>query len=92
MRWVRNTRSLSSNHVGDRNTDSHTGKVGMSVLTKGLAMDFIRQDRNEMAITSIWPASVSTIMQNPLKPTQVVIPNLSLVFNFIPTLTFHNLS
>ncbi|CRG92137.1 hypothetical protein PISL3812_09193 [Talaromyces islandicus] len=32
------------------------GKVGMSVLTKGLAMDFIRQGRKEMAITSIWPA------------------------------------
>ncbi|GLI81546.1 hypothetical protein PoHVEF18_009931 [Penicillium ochrochloron] len=33
------------------------GKVGMSVLVKGLAMDFIRQERNEMAITGIWPAS-----------------------------------
>jgi hypothetical protein len=33
------------------------GKVGMSVLTKGLAMDFVRQKRDEMAITSIWPAS-----------------------------------
>ncbi|KAJ5407943.1 hypothetical protein N7509_001826 [Penicillium cosmopolitanum] len=33
------------------------GKVGMSVLVKGLAMDFVRQDRNQMAITSIWPAS-----------------------------------
>lgn len=30
----------------------------MSVLTKGLAMDFIRQGRKEMAITSIWPATV----------------------------------
>lgn len=30
----------------------------MSVLVKGLAMDFMRQERNEMAITSIWPASV----------------------------------
>jgi hypothetical protein len=42
--------------------DAHhqlTGKVGMSVLTKGLAMDFVRQGRKEMAITSIWPASVS---------------------------------
>jgi NAD(P)-dependent dehydrogenase (short-subunit alcohol dehydrogenase family) len=36
------------------------GKVGMSVLTKGLAMDFVRQGRTEMAITSIWPAAVST--------------------------------
>lgn len=35
------------------------GKVGMSVLTKGLAMDFVRQGRKEMAITSIWPATVS---------------------------------
>jgi NAD(P)-dependent dehydrogenase (short-subunit alcohol dehydrogenase family) len=33
------------------------GKVGMSVLTKGLAMDFVRQERTEMAITSIWPAA-----------------------------------
>ncbi|KAL0931882.1 short chain dehydrogenase [Colletotrichum truncatum] len=32
------------------------GKVGMSVLTKGLAMDFDRQGLSEMAITSIWPA------------------------------------
>ncbi|KAI1433617.1 hypothetical protein GGR50DRAFT_668021 [Xylaria sp. CBS 124048] len=31
------------------------GKVGMSVLTKGLAMDFERQGL-DMAITSIWPA------------------------------------
>ncbi|KAI1365170.1 hypothetical protein F5Y08DRAFT_304644 [Xylaria arbuscula] len=33
------------------------GKVGMSVLTKGLAMDFQRQGLTEMAITSIWPAA-----------------------------------
>ncbi|KAI1268385.1 hypothetical protein F5Y18DRAFT_441140 [Xylariaceae sp. FL1019] len=32
------------------------GKVGMSVLTKGLAMDFKRQGLDGMAITSIWPA------------------------------------
>lgn len=31
------------------------GKVGMSVLTKGLAMDFVREGRG-MAITSLWPA------------------------------------
>lgn len=36
----------------------YVGKVGMSVLVKGLAMDFVRQGRNEMAVTSIWPASV----------------------------------
>lgn len=35
------------------------GKVGMSVLTKGLAMDFERQGHDQMAITSIWPAAVS---------------------------------
>lgn len=33
------------------------GKVGMSVLTKGLAMDWEREDRKDMAITSIWPAA-----------------------------------
>lgn len=37
------------------------GKVGMSVLTKGLAMDFVRQGRKDMAITSIWPAAVSHV-------------------------------
>jgi NAD(P)-dependent dehydrogenase (short-subunit alcohol dehydrogenase family) len=35
------------------------GKIGMSVLTKGLAMDFERQGLVDMAITSIWPAAVS---------------------------------
>ena len=33
------------------------GKVGMSVLTKGLAMDFQREGKRDMAITSIWPAT-----------------------------------
>lgn len=33
-------------------------KVAMSVLTKGLAMDFQRQGLNHMAISSIWPAVV----------------------------------
>jgi NAD(P)-dependent dehydrogenase (short-subunit alcohol dehydrogenase family) len=32
------------------------GKVGMSVLTKGLAMDWEREGKDGMAITSIWPA------------------------------------
>ncbi|EPS41979.1 hypothetical protein H072_4037 [Dactylellina haptotyla CBS 200.50] len=32
------------------------GKVGMSVLTKGLAMDWKREGKKEMAITSLWPA------------------------------------
>lgn len=36
------------------------GKVGMSVLTKGLAMDWEREGKKDMAITSIWPASVRT--------------------------------
>lgn len=36
----------------------------MSVLVKGLAMDFIRQERNEMAITGIWPAAVCVIPPN----------------------------
>lgn len=35
------------------------GKVGMSVLTKGLAMDWQREGKTGMAITSIWPAVVS---------------------------------
>ncbi|KAI0200776.1 hypothetical protein F4808DRAFT_151702 [Astrocystis sublimbata] len=33
------------------------GKISMSVLTKGLAMDFQRQGLTNMAITSIWPAA-----------------------------------
>ncbi|KAB8349843.1 hypothetical protein FH972_023856 [Carpinus fangiana] len=33
------------------------GKVGMSILTKGLAMDWTREGKKDMAITSIWPAS-----------------------------------
>ena len=37
------------------------GKIGMSVLTKGLAMDFERERKTEMAITSIWPAAVCPI-------------------------------
>ncbi|KKY19886.1 putative short chain dehydrogenase [Diplodia seriata] len=33
------------------------GKVAMSVLTKGLAMDFAREGKNNMAISSIWVAT-----------------------------------
>jgi NAD(P)-dependent dehydrogenase (short-subunit alcohol dehydrogenase family) len=33
------------------------GKMGMSVLTKGLAMDWQREGKKDMAITSIWPAT-----------------------------------
>ena len=35
------------------------GKFGMSTLTIGLGMDFVRQGRTNMAITSLWPAAVS---------------------------------
>lgn len=38
----------------------------MSVLTKGLAMDFVREGRKDMAITSIWPAVVCSRHQPPL--------------------------
>lgn len=34
------------------------GKSGMSALTMGLAMDFERERRTDMAITSLWPAAV----------------------------------
>ncbi|KAK4555066.1 hypothetical protein LTR86_007832 [Recurvomyces mirabilis] len=33
------------------------GKWGMSALTMGLGMEFEREGRNEMAITSLWPAA-----------------------------------
>ncbi|KAK5056109.1 hypothetical protein LTR84_012662 [Exophiala bonariae] len=48
------------------------GKVGMSVLTKGLAMDFVRQGRKDMAITSIWPAASieSAATQNAVQTDQ----------------------
>jgi NAD(P)-dependent dehydrogenase (short-subunit alcohol dehydrogenase family) len=43
------------------------GKIGMSVLTKGLAMDWVREKKSDMAITSIWPAAAieSAATQNP---------------------------
>lgn len=68
------------------------GKVGMSVLTKGLAMDFIRQGRTEMAITSIWPASSieSAATEGAVKADQEVqkdlrkpVRNFSLLFTSI---------
>lgn len=34
-------------------TNISIGKVGMSVLVKGLAMDFVREGRTDMAVTSI---------------------------------------
>ncbi|KAF2486657.1 short chain dehydrogenase [Neohortaea acidophila] len=33
------------------------GKFGMSALTIGLAVDFQREERTDMAITSLWPAA-----------------------------------
>ncbi|USP82487.1 uncharacterized protein yc1106_09761 [Curvularia clavata] len=33
------------------------GKIGMSVLTVGLSMDFIREGKSNMAVTSLWPAT-----------------------------------
>lgn len=33
----------------------------MSALTMGLAVDFERESRTEMSITSLWPAAVSGI-------------------------------
>lgn len=50
------------------------GKVGMSVLTMGLAMDLERQGLvagRGMAVSSIWPAVVSTsdlLVSFPLSP------------------------
>jgi NAD(P)-dependent dehydrogenase (short-subunit alcohol dehydrogenase family) len=43
------------------------GKVAMSVLTKGLAMDWEREGREGVAITSLWPAAAieSAATQNP---------------------------
>ncbi|TAQ86088.1 hypothetical protein B7494_g5583 [Chlorociboria aeruginascens] len=32
------------------------GKIGMSVLVKGLAMDWQREGKSDMAVTGIWPA------------------------------------
>lgn len=37
------------------------GKWGMSALTMGLSVDFEREGREGMAITSLWPASVSSL-------------------------------
>lgn len=52
------------------------GKVGMSVLTKGLATDFVRQGLTDrgMAITSLWPAvaieSAATERMTKLNPDE----------------------
>ncbi|ODM21938.1 hypothetical protein SI65_02782 [Aspergillus cristatus] len=52
------------------------GKVGMSVLTKGLAMDFVRQGRKEMAITSIWPATAIESAATEMTPSNEDKSNL----------------
>ena len=36
------------------------GKVAMSVLTKGLAMDWVRERWEGMGVTGVWPAVVGT--------------------------------
>ncbi|KAH7078380.1 hypothetical protein FB567DRAFT_502490 [Paraphoma chrysanthemicola] len=47
------------------------GKVGMSVLTKGMAMDFEREGKKDMAITSIWPASsIQSAATNTVPPEE----------------------
>ena len=38
------------------------GKVGMSVLTIGLSMDWKREGRDGMSISSIWPAAVCILL------------------------------
>ncbi|POR32828.1 hypothetical protein TPAR_06963 [Tolypocladium paradoxum] len=50
------------------------GKVAMSVLTKGLAMDLVRAGLRDMAVTSIWPAvaveSAATAQFTNLEPDE----------------------
>ncbi|KND95264.1 Hydroxysteroid dehydrogenase-like protein 2 [Tolypocladium ophioglossoides CBS 100239] len=36
------------------------GKVAMSILTKGLAMDLVHDGLKDMAIISIWPAAIES--------------------------------
>jgi len=57
------------------------GKVGMSVLTKGLAMDFDREGREEMSVTSIWPAVVCSFLLLSSYDTNAAFLNTNL---FIP--------
>ncbi len=57
------------------------GKVGMSVLTVGLAMDFERQDLKDMAITSIWPAVVGLSLATPPLFQRDRILNTSVAFD-----------
>ncbi|CAG9947666.1 unnamed protein product [Clonostachys rosea f. rosea IK726] len=48
-------------------------KVGMSVLTKGLAMDWKREGKSNMAISSIWPA---VGIQSAATPDVSLLPDL----------------
>ncbi|VUC32716.1 unnamed protein product [Clonostachys rosea] len=48
-------------------------KVGMSVLTKGLAMDWKREGKSNMAISSIWPA---VGIQSAATPDAKLLPDL----------------
>ncbi|CAG9996917.1 unnamed protein product [Clonostachys byssicola] len=48
-------------------------KVGMSVLTKGLAMDWKREGKSDMAISSIWPA---VGIQSAATPDARLLPDL----------------
>jgi NAD(P)-dependent dehydrogenase (short-subunit alcohol dehydrogenase family) len=41
------------------------GKVAMSVLTMGLAMDWEREGKSGLAVTSIWPAAVCAFCFSP---------------------------
>ena len=38
------------------------GKFGMSALTIGLAMDWVREGRSNLSITSLWPAAVGRML------------------------------
>lgn len=48
------------------------GKVGMSVLVKGLAMDFKREGLDGMGVVGIWPAAVSS--SSPFPPLLFYCP------------------
>ncbi|PYH87419.1 short chain dehydrogenase family protein [Aspergillus ellipticus CBS 707.79] len=47
------------------------GKIGMSVLTRGLAMDFERQGARDMAITSIWPVTAVESAATEMNPANI---------------------
>lgn len=63
------------------------GKIAMSVMTKGLAMDWAREGRHGMAITSIWPAAAiqsgatkgadERDLRKPVWPPPPFIPSVS---------------